>query len=126
MTVADHLRDTVFGQVVRFLLCKGLLRYPDEIDPYECERKLVQRSNKPESTTSGDEKAFLQKNQDEEGGPVAHDQSPDIEQNDNEQAVQTQGTSTRAILVDWYDDNDQEVRHMFLGSTRDSQHTQTD
>jgi DHA1 family multidrug resistance protein-like MFS transporter len=50
MNMSDHIRDTVFGQTVRLLSGKTLLKFPDERDPGLCKafvRKGKHNDGKP-------------------------------------------------------------------------------
>lgn len=105
--MSDQLRDTVFGQTVRLLSGRKLLKFPDEQNPDLW-------------------KAFVPKGKHNDGKPKDHDEASG---QDAEHAVKAVGPAQlssseerhslhrdldekngEVMLVDWYDSSDPEVR----------------
>ncbi|KAF3403422.1 Caffeine resistance protein 5 [Talaromyces pinophilus] len=107
--MSDHLRDTVFGQIIRALSGKTLLKFPDEQNPDLW-------------------KAFVPKGKHNDGTPTDHDEATNQGAEHTVKAVDSAQPSSseeqhslrrdianrdekdaEVILVDWYDAKDQEV-----------------
>lgn len=116
--MTDEFRDAVFGQVVRLLFRKRLLKFPDEIDP-TLWKQCIRTDTTTDSTASGTQNA-----------PAGSSDCIADDVNDNEEKVQKQNSgdssthdsrekqylgdsshenTTDVVLVDWYGPGDQEV-----------------
>lgn len=107
--MSDHLRDTVFGQVIRLSSGKALLKFPDEQNPDLW-------------------KAFVPKGKHNDGTPTDHGEATHQDAEHTVKAVDSAQLSSseeqhslrrdianrdekdaEVILVDWYDPKDKEV-----------------
>jgi DHA1 family multidrug resistance protein-like MFS transporter len=88
--MTSHFRDTVFGQFVRLITRKGLLKFPDELDP-TLWKQCVQSEMNVSSSIFG-EFCDLADSRDHVGN-LRHKKSIVL------------------YLVDWYGPDDEEVRN---------------
>lgn len=108
-TMNDHFRDTVFGQAVRLLSRKRLLKFPDELDPALWQQCLHKNTTTVLSTSVEQDGLAGSKNH------TAADVSDCGEKivSGDMQALQQSSPSHEktagVCLVDWYGPDDPEV-----------------
>ncbi|KAF2100720.1 MFS general substrate transporter [Rhizodiscina lignyota] len=104
--MSEHMRDTVFGQVVRLLSRNRLLKFPDELDP-----TLWKQCLQEDSTTSEEQKGLTGTSNwttTGESGNTAEAQSPAFTNENLDHVKPSNEKVTDAVLVDWYGPDDQE------------------
>lgn len=118
--MGDRFRDTVFGQVVRLLSGKRLLKFPDELD-LTLWKECVQKDSVTASSTPG-EKDSLAGSGDQTAADISDSGEKVEKQGGNmlsekgsrnrhilPQSYLSHGKTKNVILVDWYGPDDQEV-----------------
>jgi DHA1 family multidrug resistance protein-like MFS transporter len=112
--MSDHLRDTVFGQIIRLLSGRTLLKFPDEQNP-ELSEAFIREGSRTDNKLKDDGEG---NDQDVEHAVKAVDPaqlSSSEEQHSLHRDIANHDEKGReAVLVDWYDSKDQEVCSMFL------------
>lgn len=112
--MSDHLRDTVFGQTIRLLSGRTLLKFPDEQNP-ELSEPFIRKGTRTDGRLKDD------------GEGIGHDVEHAVKAVDPAQLSSSEeqhslhrdianhgGKDPEVILVDWYDSKDQEVCSMLF------------
>lgn len=115
----NYLRDTVFGQVIRLISRKAVLKYPDERDPSLW--KVFIRKEELVSSVTMIQSEFMANPESLEAGNMVEGeeerkQSRDIpsevsleSDHDLNRKNKTQEKKVAVTLVDWYSQDDPEV-----------------
>jgi len=118
--MSDHIRDTVFGQLVRLVSRKQVLRFPDELDT-NLWKQCVQEDTKTASSTPEEnndtvephEYAKAHRGDEGEKGLEVDAETSFASGDINKEALDHANTNkTReVILISWYGADDDEVGH---------------
>lgn len=105
----DHLRDTVFGQTVRLLSRKTLLKFPDEQNT-DLWRSFIQTSVHNDGKLKDGGEAVGQDTEHALKAVNDAQASSSEEQHSSHRGLENNNEKDEeVILVDWYGSNDQEV-----------------
>lgn len=106
--MSDYLRDTLFGQAVRLLSGRTLLIFPDEQNPdlwKACIPNGKHYGGTLQTHNSSDQNGENPAN----AANTAQASSSEAQQSMNLDPVNSDEKYGEVMLVDWYDQNDQEV-----------------
>lgn len=106
--MSDHLRDTVFGQTVRLLSGRTLLKFLDEQNP-DLWKAFVPKGKHNDGIPNND--IGIVQNEEHAANAVntAQASSSEEEHSLHRDLANNDENDGEVMLVDWYDSSDQEV-----------------